>query len=529
MYENIDCLFIGHNEMRFNEYESMVRRMGKKSPAYRDLNLNYICHNNIHTFTDIYNMFSDNEHKVSLGDVFSAAISYLGTYLYRRGCTFDFINSFQRDKDLLAEKLMNNNISTIAIVTTLYTSVFPILEIMKFIKMYNKSAKVIIGGPFIATQVRNQTSEVLEYLFKTIDADFYINSSQGEESLVEILTAIKDNNPIEHIDNIFYRNEDKYVGNNCRKENNILENNMIDWTIFNGRIEDCVSIRTAISCPFACSFCGFPQHAGKYQTVSVKALEEELNSLMKIGIKNINFIDDTFNIPQPRFKEILKMMIKNQYNFNWNSYLRCQFIDAETVELMRESGCQGVFLGIESGSQKILDNMNKNVTIEKYEKGIKLLKDYNIPSFASFIVGFPGETEETVKETIEFIEKNKPTFFRAQLWYCEQITPIFEEKDKYEISGSQFNWSHKTMNSDTACDIIEGIFLNIKNSVWLPQYNFDFVGIFNLLQRGMSIEQVKRMLILFNNEIKERLQKIDKKQIDNGNVEKLIQCCKVNK
>jgi radical SAM superfamily enzyme YgiQ (UPF0313 family) len=72
------------------------------------------------------------------------------------------------------------------------------------------------------------------------------------------------------------------------------------------------------------------------------------------------------------------MMIKNKYEFKWNSFFRCQFADREVVELMKESGCEGVFMGIESGSDKILENMNKASRIEKYYEGIALLKEYDI-------------------------------------------------------------------------------------------------------------------------------------------------------
>ena len=82
---------------------------------------------------------------------------------------------------------------------------------------------------------------------------------------------------------------------------------------------------------------------------------------------------------------------------------------------MAQSGCKGVFLGIESGSPHILKLMTKAATIEKYADGMKLLRQYDILTFGSFIVGFPGETSETVKETADFIKENKPDYWRADI------------------------------------------------------------------------------------------------------------------
>ena len=198
-------------------------------------------------------------------------------------------------------------------------------------------------------------------------------------------------------------------------------------------------------------------------------------------------------------------MIRKKYTFKWHSYFRCQFADEEMIELMKESGCEGVFLGIESGSQRILNNMHKLVKIEDYYRGHRLLNDYNILTFDSFIVGFPGETQETVNETLQFIEELHPTFYRAQLWYCEPITPIWQSREKYGILGSQFEWEHNTMKAYEGSDWIEYLLLNVKNSIWLPQYNFDFVNIFHLLRRDMSLEEIKKMIYLFSKGLQEKI------------------------
>jgi radical SAM PhpK family P-methyltransferase len=370
-------------------------------------------------------------------------------------------------------------------------------------------------------------AEELNYLFSSIiDADIYINNSQGEQTLVNIIHALKNNQSIDGINNIYFEKDNKIVSTPLVKENNKLSENMVDWSIFENNVGEYVNVRTAISCPFSCSFCGFPQHAGEYQTAGVEAIEGELIELSKIkSLKSIHFVDDTFNIPKERFKKILKMIIRNQFEFKWHSYLRCQFIDKETVELMRESGCEGVFLGIESGNNQILKAMNKATQVQDYFKGIELLRENGIVTFGDFIIGFPGETEETVGDTVEFIKKSGLDFYRTQLWYYEHITPIFKERDTYKIKGDGFEWSHVTMDHKEACDIIENIYSSVRESVWIPQYNFDFDSIWHLKHRGMSINGIKKFLERFNLAVNNKLSNSSSSEVSYNALENIRLAC----
>jgi radical SAM PhpK family P-methyltransferase len=491
--------------------------MGESSGAYRDLNLNYIQYNGkYYTAAEIFNLFflhnkrlNNSQGPLDFGNVFSATIAYLCTFLYNRGFNFDYVNSFQTEKEKIKLVLENDDVGLVAITTTYYVSVFPIMEIVSFVRSCNPNIKIIIGGPYIATQTRCIDETSLDFLFKMIDADFYVNSSQGEHALLRVVEAVRKKLPYDGIDNIHYKTGLGYVNTNLSIENNILTNNTVNWNLFRESVVGkSISVRTSISCPFSCSFCGFPQHAGKYQIADLEAVEREFQLISSLeGVHGVNFIDDTFNVPPERFKEILRMKIKNNFNFQWNSHFRCQFVDRETIELMKEGGCMGVFLGIESGNQKILKNMNKSSKISEYVRGIELLNKYDIITYASFIIGFPGETEDTIRETEDFINNNQPTFFRTQLWYCDPFTPIWGKRIEFGIKGSQFEWSHNTMNYSQACDSINTIFKRNYASVWVPQYNFEFINIFNLLHRGMDREMIKGFLRAFNSGIQERLEK----------------------
>jgi hypothetical protein len=169
--------------------------------------------------------------------------------------------------------------------------------------------------------------------------------------------------------------------------------------------------------------------------------------------------------------------------------------------------------------------MNKKAGVWDYLQGISLLKKYGVVTFGNFIIGFPGETHETVRETLRFIEQCELDFFRVQLWYCEPITPIWQHRDTHEIKGDSFQWSHKTMDTQTACNVIDEIFLTLDKPVWVPLYNFDFDSIWHLVHCGMGVQGVKTFLKSFNNGVKEKLRDPSQKEISYQVVNQLKSAC----
>ena len=93
------------------------------------------------------------------------------------------------------------------------------------------------------------------------------------------------------------------------------------------------------------------------------------------------------------------------------------------------------------------------------------------------------------------------------------ILEIWRKREKYRIKGEHFEWSHATMNARTACDLIDDMLLSIKNSIWIPQYDFDFVTIWHLVHRGIGLKQVKDFLKSFNRGVKEKLMNTDESEI----------------
>ena len=527
-----DCLLIGFNDWDFEAYVEMVKSMGTGSGAYKDLSLAFIQYEaKPWRSMDILNRYYHDGARVHKpfhnADFLWPVITYLSSYLSARGFSFDYVNLFHLEKEKLKEKLIKNDILTIAITTTLYVSPHPILDIVSFIRQYNTTARIIVGGPYISNQ-KNEDFITTQRLYKYLDADIYVTCQEGEFALANTIAALKENTSLDAVSNIAYKKGNRYVVTSRSIESNPLEENMVDYALFEKEeIGEFVTLRTAKSCPFSCAFCGFPARAGKYKYLDVGLVEQELNAIRERDtVTTLTFIDDTFNVPKARFKEMLRMMIKNQYGFKWNCFYRSDHGDEEAIELMGEAGCEGVFLGVESGSDAMLEKMNKTARRKDYRAAIPLLRDAGISTYASLIIGFPGETYETVQETIDFIEESQPDFFRAQLWYCDPLTPIWEEREKYSIKGSGFRWSHRTMDSDTACDLIDRIFLCAEKSVWLPQFGFEQWSTFYLQRKGMPMHKIRAFLKCFNAAIKERLIYSERKEIDPALFDCLKASCK---
>lgn len=499
----LDCLVVGYNESPFEVYEGMLRNYGEDSEAYRDLKfsfldlgdkkLNYIQLMN-HVWSRA-NDWEEGEERFVSGDIPTLAAAYLTAFLERRGYEADYVNLFQYEKEQMRRLLEERKPHLVAITTTLYVVNPPATEIVDFVRSVDPSIEVVVGGPLIANHNRNYQGDQLRAALDDIGADYYVVEGQGEATLATLVDAVKAGD-VSDVPNLVYVEGGEVTRNRVEPEKNDLNETYIDWRAFDDRdLGPTIQTRTARSCAFKCAFCNYPTRAGKLTLANLDTIEEELDSMAALGdVENVVFIDDTFNVPLPRFKDICRLMIEKDYGFNWFSYFRCSNSDEEAIELMAESGCKGVFLGIESGSPRILKNMNKHATIEKYAQGIGWLREAGILSFGSFIVGFPGENAESVQETIDFLQTNRPDYFRAQLWYCEPGTPIYMKKDEYGIDGDGFVWTHDTMDSMEAMDHIDRIFLTVDGSQWLPQWSFDFWIIPYLMGKGISLPTFKRFM-----------------------------------
>lgn len=496
----LDVVILGYNDVDIKQVERDHEAVQKFSGGYSNFKTNTI---NVQgeriPFMTLLNRSlatgRSDDPRFHLCELPSLGASYLKSFLVQRGFTAEVVNFFNHDRDRFAA-LLAESPAAVAITTTFYVDERPIVELIEFIRRHSSTTKVVVGGPHIYNLCSHNDDITQDHLFRRMGADVYVFDSQGELTLSRVLHALRtsDRPDWQAIPNLIYTDDNKSFQRTGREiENNDMDANIIDWGLFEpGFYTPTVQMRTARSCAFKCAFCRYPVVAGELTLTSIERVEEELSALHDAGVTTVIFIDDTFNVPLPRFKNICRMMIKNQFNFSWFSYFRCSNSDDEAFDLMQRSGCKGVFLGIESGDQTLLTNMNKSAKIERYKHGIARLKERDIMVFASMIIGYPGETADTVKRTMDFIEETAPQFYRAELYYHDTNAPVAERTAEFGIRRAGYSWAHATMDWREAAQWVETMYRTVKSSTILPLYMYDFWAMPYLLGKGIGLDTFSR-------------------------------------
>ncbi len=423
---------------------------------------------------------------------------YLANYLRQRGHPADFVNCFTYEKHRLAELLAQQPLS-VAITTTFYMMPAPVIEIIDFVREHAATVPIIVGGPLVDNNCRAGDAGRLQQFFDRTGADIYVWESQGEATLLATVQALTDGTPLHEVPNLYLRDDTgTWTLTRRRPEANVLDECSVHWPSFDpDRLGGTLSTRTARSCAFECAFCDYPERAGKLTLADIGTVEREMEALAAMGVTRLAFIDDTFNVPMRRFKELCRMMIRRDFGIEWFSYFRCGHAKEPGVyDLMYDAGCRGVLLGIESGDDRVLRNMDKRATVHDYRFGIEQLRKRDIFTHASFVVGFPGENDETVENTIDFLNETGPDTFAVNHWYYLHATPIHTRAPQFDLTGSGYTWAHSTMDSPRALDAADHIFASVHEAAWMPVNGLDFWGVPYLMGKGMTAGQITEFLRL---------------------------------
>ncbi|MEU5523805.1 PhpK family radical SAM P-methyltransferase [Streptomyces sp. NPDC047860] len=506
----LDCIVIGYNEGDFRDYSLMCERSGPGTPEWQIYRKEHLEMDGrpmswMDALSTLRNKATGRSDRYHVGEVFNLAGLYLTNFLRRHGVTADAISLFGGERERLA-RILAQRPAVVAVTTTFYVNILSVIPVVEFVREHSPTSHIVVGGPLIDNICIDGITEEVQDLFYGMGADSYVWESQGERALVELCEAVKGGKPLDDIANLVTCPDGDWVANRRRPEANDLHLGSIDWSGFSPEhIGVTAQTRTARSCAFKCSFCDYPTRAGALTTASVDVVRDELRAMAELGVKNLVFVDDTFNVPPKRFKELCRMMIEENLGLNWYSYFRCSNArDDETFDLAAESGCRGVFLGIESGDADILAQMNKLAQDSQYRAGIARLKERGITTFASIIVGFPGESERTIQNTIDFVNETGPTFWRAQPWWANPRSPIYRNKEVLGIEGAGYSWSHATMDSRQAAQWCDVMFDKVTESVWLPLYDFDFWALPYLDGKGVGAEQLVSLLRTTQDLMRER-------------------------
>ena len=329
------------------------------------------------------------------------------------------------------------------------------------IKQVAPHVAVIAGGMLVKKAMHageNLTQGTLNYLstfHKKVDA--FVVEAKGEQTLVKLLTALENGDDLSHVPNLAHFDGNGRVMFTPRVEEEIhMDQTAIDWhKIPKAYLRHTLPVNSSRGCYYRCRFCTYHWLFPKVHYRSVDVLRRELKAINSLGfVRHVRFTDDNFTARSDRIKAVLEMMIHEKFSFTWSSFARAGALTPGLVKRMKQSGCEFVDLGLESGSQTILDNMDKRLNRSESFEAIRLLNDHGIISRGSFIIGYPGETHDTFSETIDFINDSGLPYYQPYLFYYTANTLVHEEREALNLRGLGLAWAHDTMDSVEASRLL---------------------------------------------------------------------------
>lgn len=219
------------------------------------------------------------------------------------------------------------------------------------------------------------------------------------------------------------------------------------------------TIITSRGCPFSCTFCHNSWRKTPFRFHSAERVIDEIKFLIKnYKIKALFFIDDNLFANKPRLEKICKLMEKNHIDIVWGCNSRVDNINPELLNKVKKVGCVAISFGFESGSQRILDILNKGTTVEQNRKAIKMCKDAGISVMGSFMIGNPTETIEDIRATQNFIKENDIDFAGICFTTPFPGTKLWEWCKQRNLIPKNLDWSKfmvtRCSTPIIACDTI---------------------------------------------------------------------------
>lgn len=321
---------------------------------------------------------------------------------------------------------------------------------------------VIVGGPSAST--------CSEYLMSNSAIDFIV-LGEGEETICELAQAILSNIVGEKQNNIRgigYRNADGCLVTNEQRplikdldEIPFPDRDSMFIIDRHGKIKRCheyKDILTSRGCPFPCTFCCAYKAWGtrKPRYRSIESIIDELDFLLsKYGSNDFIFWDDLFTSNSERVKAFCKIVLQRKMRISWVCLTHLNTIDEELLLLMKAAGCREIQIGIESGSDRILSFIKKEISREIIFAKVPILKKVGIPWHVFLIIGFPTETVQEMDETMRLIAEIRPHYVYLGLFCPYPGTDLYNYLIEHKQLGHDF----------------------MKSDMWYPYHNY--TGIMN--------------------------------------------------
>jgi anaerobic magnesium-protoporphyrin IX monomethyl ester cyclase len=186
------------------------------------------------------------------------------------------------------------------------------------------------------------------------------------------------------------------------------------------------SMITSRGCPFSCDFCSRPIFGSDMRTRSVTNIVDEAETIEALGYERVWFADDCFTLNRTHLLGVCEELMRRRLGVGWECLSRVDTMDAEVAVAMKRSGCIRVFFGIESGNNAVLGIMNKQITTDQAQHAVEAAKAAGLQVGAFFIVGYPGENDKTVLDTIRFASKLPLDYLSFTLPYPIPGAPLYE-------------------------------------------------------------------------------------------------------
>ncbi len=334
------------------------------------------------------------------------------------------------------------------------------------LKKINPDSLVVCGGGLATSNS--------DLLFKNSEVDITV-IGEGELTMLELCKTIRDGNRLETVLGIWFRKSCDIVENELRV--NIADLDKVAFpawdllpldvylnnSIWGGEagnssgfkegilVSKSMNIISSRGCPFMCNYCYHLFHRSNYRFRSAQNVVNEMEILVdQYGVDFVGFVDDNFMASEKRLLEFCDLIEEKQFDLSWGCHGRVTSANVAILKRMAEVSCVWIGYGIESGSQEMLNCMNKKSTVEQAKLAITNTREAGIFTNTTFIFGYPGETKETVQETIDFkreLEIECGSFFATPY----PGTPLYESiknriEDEEKFIQSLGNATEFTIN-----------------------------------------------------------------------------------
>ncbi|MDI6840226.1 MAG: radical SAM protein [bacterium] len=337
-------------------------------------------------------------------------LAYIGSFLEREGVKVEILDA--QAEGCSVSKIYNKlktmkGVPNFIGITATTSTIGNALDVAQICKTIYPKSKVILGGV--------HPTALPDEVMKDENID-YVVRGEGEATFWEIVNGKKE----EEILGLSYKSKGSVFHNIDRPVFKCLDDlpfpayHLLPIEKYRPAIGaykrlPAMSMLTTRGCPGHCTFCfgNFLGERTRYR--SARNIVNEIKLLQSgYGIKEISFYDDVFTTFKSNIQDLCRLIIEENIDITWSCFSRVDFVDEATLRLMKKAGCHQICYGIESGNEQILRNIKKETSLDKAKEIIALTKSIGIETRTSFMFGNPGETEETMRETINFAVSLEP-------------------------------------------------------------------------------------------------------------------------